>query len=157
MGAVGSVTSVGTSSHIALGCPSVVRMTYRRAALNSTLGWKCRRRVRDFFPPKRQTCRHVGAVSPTRHRPCWQHCTVSARWTPCRCRVGMTICQHVCTCRQKTTNHSTTILCNNQIIMATQRWLWEMAVAKWRLGRCCCDHDATGCNATTMRCYVMTQ
>jgi hypothetical protein len=57
--------------------------------LTGPLGWKCRRRVGDFFPPKRQTCRHVGAMSPTRHRPCWRHCTVSACRTSCWCCVGL--------------------------------------------------------------------
>ena len=56
------------------------------------LGWKCRRRVGDFSPPKRQTCQHVGAMLPTQHRPCWRHCTVSAHQTSCRCRVSNMVC-----------------------------------------------------------------
>ena len=63
--------------------------------VSTNLGWKCRHRVGDFFLPKRPTCRHVGAMSPTRHRPCRRHGTVSAPQMPCRCRVGMTICRHV--------------------------------------------------------------
>ena len=77
------------------------------------LGWKCRRRVGDFFLPKRQTCRHVGAVSPTRHRPCRRHCLVSARQTLCLCRVGMTICRHVGKKLLKVQSYGT-ILCNNR-------------------------------------------
>ena len=50
---------------------------------------------RGFFPQKTATCRHVGAMLPTRHRPCRRHGTVSAPQMPCRCRVGMTICRHV--------------------------------------------------------------
>jgi hypothetical protein len=55
---------------------------------HSCLAGNVGRCVGDFSPPKRETCRYVGAMLPTRHRPCRRHCTVSAHRTSCRCRVG---------------------------------------------------------------------
>ncbi len=53
------------------------------------LGWKCRRRVGVFFFQKTATCRHVGAMSPTRHRPCRRHRAMSALQMRRHCRVGV--------------------------------------------------------------------
>jgi hypothetical protein len=75
-GTSGRSKSIGCSHH-------------QQCGTGPLLCWKCRHHVGDFFPPKQQTCRHVGAMSPTRHRPCRQHCTVSACRTSCRCRVGL--------------------------------------------------------------------
>ncbi len=90
--------------------------------------------VSGIFFSKRQTRQHVawhvGANT--------DHASDIEPYQLLRCRVNVAlawqlpdISAHV----GKNNTNSTTILCNNQIIMAMQRWLWEMVAARWHMGR----------------------